>query len=458
MDEQEELDSLFGEGPLSDAPTIIVYTTADTARLRYTCRFVFNRVLRLKFEITTDESTFLNSPHFKVNYSFRDFPFAFRVKPHSLCITESMMERQPAAFYRDSQLYFFPNTETLHGLHFDVFSAVFYFISRHEEWQDFVPDRHQRFEAAESILHKCGFLLKPVVDQWILEFAKALRRLYGNLKLPERKFRVISTIDVDNLYAYKGKGLVRNLGGLVRDMVRGRPDLALERIAVISGFRSDPFDVYSKLSEWSRELGIPLFFFFLLRHDGRYDRTIDPDSGVFEPVFRTLAPYHKLGIHPSYGAAYNSSLLQKELDCFRRIASKPVKISRQHYLRFDVRKTPQMLQDQGIVADFTMGFAGAPGFRAGTSFPFYYYDFRKEQETKLLFVPFCFMDGVYSVYQRRNPVEALPELLAIAKEVESTGGFFITVFHERSFSNRLYKGFASLYKNLHSKASGHEPE
>ena len=40
--------------------------------------------------------------------------------------------------------------------------------------------------------------------------------------------------------------------------------------------------------------------------------------------------------------------------------------------------------------DFTMGFASQPGFRAGTSIPFYYYDMATEQRTEEPFAPVAF--------------------------------------------------------------------
>ena len=41
-------------------------------------------------------------------------------------------------------------------------------------------------------------------------------------------------------------------------------------------------------------------------------------------------------------------------------------------------------------------------------------------------------------------------MLEMAKEVKNVNGLFITVFHERSFSDHLYQGFGTLYKNLYS--------
>lgn len=96
-----------------------------------------------------------------------------------------------------------------------------------------------------------------------------------------------------------------------------------------------------------------------------------------------------------------------------------------------------------------MGFASTAGFRAGTSHPFFYYDFNEEAGGSLLMVPFCAMDGAYTVYGKTGPGQAQQELLELARETARVNGFFISVFHERSFSDHLYPGFGTLYKNLH---------
>jgi hypothetical protein len=104
-----------------------------------------------------------------------------------------------------------------------------------------------------------------------------------------------------------------------------------------------------------------------------------------------------------------------------------------------------------VAVDFTMGFATEPGFRAGTSHPFHYYDFTAEQAQELIFMPFCAMDGAYTVYGHADTEKAYDSLKALASEIKKAGGFFVTVFHERSFYDHLYPGFGDLYKKLHSE-------
>jgi hypothetical protein len=448
----QALHTLLQLEPSAQAPVFIVYSTQLTERLDYTCGFIFRHVLKVNYQITSNLEEFERSPHFKINYSAREMPLHVQVIPHSLLFEKGISSSVPTPGIKEGKFRLFagPPVSDPRTLDFDLFSAVFYFISRYEEWQDFEKDQHDRFEAKASLLFRQGLHLKPVVDEWVMELAELLQRNYAILQWPALTFRVISTIDVDNLFAYRCKGLLRSLGAGLKDLLKADLYSFRERLKVLSGKANDPFDVYDEVSEFCGGQQIPLFYFFLFRSGTRYDRTVNPASGAFKNVLARIRHQKAwVGLHPSYDASVHPDLLQKEVKDFSEELQERVILSRQHYLRFDIRSTPTQLLSNGILADFTMGFASCPGFRAGTSRPFFYYDFLAEKETGLLFVPFCVMDGAYTVYGQTGADEAYRSMLQLAQEVKKTKGLFISVFHERTFFNHLYPGFHPLYKKIH---------
>jgi hypothetical protein len=455
MLDKQGLHTLLGLDISSNAPGIIIYTSEKSERLDYACEFIFSHVLKLKYAITSQPGEFENSAYFKINYSSTVMNEIFQVIPGGLLMEKKITELKPEAVFINDTIYFYVNEEIKKDdktFAFDIFSAVFYFISRLEEWQYFEPDRHQRFEAEESILYKHKFHLKPVADQWILELRSSLEKFYPSLKFPVKHFKTISTIDVDNLYAYKAKGFLRTLGACAKDILKFDLKNLGERIQVLRKKKDDPFDIYNAVSEFCFEERILLIWFFLFKTGTKYDRTVDPRSPSYTNVFAILKNNHALfGLHPSYNSSVQKALLQQEIKDLSLKSKEKIDLSRQHYLRFNIRSTPGLLLENDIIADFSMGFASLAGFRAGTSHPFYYYDFNTEKKTELLFVPFCVMDGVYTVYSGTDPNSAYQSMLDLAKEVKKVNGLFISVFHERTFSDHLYKGFGTLYKNLHLK-------
>jgi hypothetical protein len=432
-----------------NAPEINIYCPAFSARLEYTCRFIFRQVLKVNYKLVSKTE---GRAH--INYSAENIEAAVQVLPAGLLSETSVSTVQPIPTIKDGRAYFFPS-EKSSGMPYDIFSAVFFFISRYEEWQPYEKDAHGRFEAASAILFEHNLDLVPWVDRWIAELRDLLNDRFPALDIPQPEFRQLMTIDVDNLYAYRSKGIVRTCGGIVKDSLRGDFKGLGERLRVLSGAQKDPFDIYAEVSSECKSRNIPIAFFFLYGGNTKYDRSIGPSPEAYGPAFLALAENQAfIGLHPSYNTFDSQQVLAQELSLLRRHSGSDVNCSRQHYLRFDIKETPYIMLRSGIRADFSMGFASSPGFRAGTAYPFYYYDFKSEAATELLFVPFCAMDGAYTTYSKATADEALRSLKGLQTEVRKTGGWFVTVYHERTFSERLYPGYARVFKELLGLANG----
>jgi hypothetical protein len=415
-----ELKGFLFEGA-AEPPGIIIYSQKITPRLKYVCKFVFNQGLLCNYLLTDNESEFISSKLGRINYSDKTFENAINISPNGLLDNGAV--RQPIMDTGKNTL--------------DIFSYIFYFIGRVEEWRSENYDEHGRFFDYE-------FVDEPYVDMQIGELKKELIQKF-KLQFKERKFKFISTIDVDNVYAYRAKPFYRQIGGMLKDLKNSFP-----RLGTILFGKKDPFDEYEMQVELSKKYNVPLIYFFLYRNNTRYDRTIDPNHPEFKKLFRFLNDKGiTYGLHPSYDSSRDPSLLKSELELLAKNSGKQIICSRQHYLRFSIRSTPKELFEAGIRYDFTMGMADEPGFKAGTSLPFYYYDLATESELNLLAVPFVMMDGAYYVYEKMDTFTAYNSILGLAEKVKAVNGLFITVVHERSFSDKIAFGWKDLYIKLH---------
>lgn len=418
--------------------------------MKYTLRFIFNQALQSQFIITTNKDEFLNSELVKINYSANTFENCINITPSGLLEEQGIKEFVPPCKTTNNKIVLFFNSDIELG--YDIFSGAFYFISRYEEWQKFVKDNHGRFEIRSSILYKLSALKIPVVDCWIKEFRELILSKFPGVKLNSRGFKFISTIDVDNVYAFKAKPLVRNIGGMCRDFVYGKLQMVASRIGTVFFGRKDPFDFYDHQIQISNKYQVPLIYFFLYRNNTKYDRTLDPNNAAFKKLLKNLKSNSIVfGLHPSYFTFTETGLLTYEKKLLEQNSNSVISLSRQHYLRFDIKTTPKQLLNSGIKFDFTMGFANAAGFRAGTSLPFYYYDFDSEIELEIMAVPFAVMDGAYYIYSKTSLQEVQDDIIALARTLKKVNGLLITVFHERSFSNELYPDWNKLYSELHDK-------
>lgn len=434
------------------APSFIIFSSEISKRLCYAAEFIFAHVLNCKIEVTSNIDAFKKSSAHKINYSTINIEGVFTILPHSFIFEKGVNNNFiPKCIVKNELIYLFWNEEKSH-LQYDIFSSIFYFVSCYQEWQPFKNDAHQRFEANQSIQFKHNVHLKPIVNYWIEELKHALKKHDNTILFPAKEFKYISTIDVDNLYAYKQKGLVRTIGAIFKDVLTFNFSNLNKRISVLLKKQSDPFDIYAKLGEITAKQKTPLIYFFLQRTGNSFDRTVNPNSNAFKGVFATLTAYgNTIGLHPSYYSSENETMMAAEFEIIRKNSNQEIALSRQHYLRFNIKTTPKQLIKNGVIADFTLGFASCAGYRAGTFTPFKYYDFENETATNLLMVPFAVMDGVYFIYSTEGAAKAQDEILDMAQEAKKLNGIFITVFHERSFDDAICKGFGAIYNNLLTK-------
>ncbi|HQQ93349.1 MAG TPA: polysaccharide deacetylase family protein [Bacteroidia bacterium] len=452
MKENALLNELLNPGLHQGNPEFMIVTDQLSERLVFTCNFIFRKVFQSPYQIALSSDELKTHTGPIINYSGRSIPSSFRIPVEGLLFENGLRKNSTELVEVKPLLRAFVCGTANPGfqIEYDLFSMVFYFISRYEEWQDHNKDEHGRFTVRNSILFRYGLQQRPLIDLCVQEFRSELEKHFQGLHLYRKKAGLLSTIDVDNVYAYRHKSFLRVAGAGFKDLLKGDFYGLGRRLAVLRGKISDPFDIYDTVSEFCARHNIPLVFFFLMRSGTRYDRSLDPDSGAFQEIISRLNDYPlSIGLHPSYETLNDQEQLGKETRRMTEVLNAVPIFSRQHFLRFDVRRTPHMLSQKGFRADFSMGYSDVPGFRAGTSFVFNYYDFERERETDFKLVPFCLMDGAYSIHTKRTQDEILATVDEMANDIESSGGNFVSVYHERSFDDHLYPGFGTLYREMH---------
>jgi hypothetical protein len=292
-------------------------------------------------------------------------------------------------------------------------------------------------------------LQKPVVDQWAQQLKTVLLERFPKLQFPQQKFRYLNTIDIDNAYAYKEKGMMRTLGAFARSVLRFDFRELAERSMVLMGKAKDPFDCFDYMLDVEKKYKLESIYFFLVGNYGENDKNIPVTSRPFQLLIKHIADYNRVGIHPSYGSNSSESRLKLELGRLERILNREVKDSRQHFLKLTMPDTYRNLLDLNIRRDFTMGYAAEPGFRAGTSYPFYFYDLDMEVLTPLKLYPFMVMDGTLNYYQKKSIAEANDIVRQLIDEVKAVNGTFVSLWHNETLNDRgVWKGWREVYENM----------
>jgi hypothetical protein len=426
---------------------MLVFTEHITPRVSYTLNHILKNQFGLEFSVSADFESFNLAKTPKINYSDRHCNAAFQIIPEGLLFEDGLRIGKPEIYNAEELPVLFQQKDG--NLFFDIFSAVFWFISRYEEYQEYIPDNHNRFPASQSFAYKNKLLTTPIVDVWVQHFKQKLEQKYTDIELKRTKFSALTTIDVDSPWCYKNKGFLRNAGGMFRDLLKGQINEVFFRVKVLLNIIPDPWYNFDWIAHLHKNTTTNLMFFIHVGEYGTFDKTVKSTSKSFCNFINNVSLNSSIGLHPSYNAASNKKVFQTELTRLSKLSGMEITANRQHYLVFKVATYYPQLIEMGINEDYSMGFADMPGFRAGTSNPFYFFDLHKNQETKLLIHPFAVMDRTLNTYQGQSVEDALETLKLIVENVKKVHGTFVSLWHNESLSNTFeWKGWQSVFQEI----------
>lgn len=394
---------------------ISVFCEHITPRLRYVLDFCFAQK-GFDYELVTSRDEWKSKRDLRINYSVYPLPAELQITPEGL-LSEDGIRKQI-----DIQLS--PEECSVSGIT-DSLSVIFWMLTRYEEYSDHERDEHDRYPGKQSLLVKSGLNNKPLADILVKKIWEDIGLDY---QVIQNGFECVPSFDIDVAWAYKHRSLYRTLGA---GFTKGN---LLQRIKVIAGVQKDPYDTYSYITEIASRVN-RIICFVLLADWSKYNKNINWKNEQYRSLIRGLNSVGGMGIHPSYESSKNENILEKEIFRLEQIVGHEIVKSRQHFLRFRIPDTYEMLLSQGIQREFSMGFADETGFRAGTSFPFRFFNLRTNSETSLLIFPFAYMDGVLKDKLRLNPSQAQAHVESLVNEVKAVGGVFMCIWHNSSIND-----------------------
>ncbi len=397
---------------------ISVFADQKSPRLDFVLDFCFGSKGQgwYEWQVITVKERWGDATGKKINYSSEDVPADLRIEPHGL-LTDTVI-RPKLKLTADGENIRIDGKK-------DVFAIVFFLLSRMEEYDDADRDEHDRFKARNHCLVKLGFHKRPVVDEAIMELWEKLDLDYSMIR---SRYQCVPSFDIDIAWAVKQRGFWRGLGGLLRSKRKA------DRLAVLRGTKKDDYDTYDVIHEVATQFD-RVICFALLGDWSRFDKNIhwrNPDLGS---LLRGLNAVGGMGIHPSYRSHLNRSQVLEEATRLYAILGHEISKSRQHFLRLKFPDTYRILLQCGITRDYSMGFADNIGFRAGTCFPFHWFDLRANERTELLIFPFAYVDSAFKDYLKLTPDQSLEEIRELTRNVRAMGGLLMFIWHNSSIND-----------------------
>lgn len=431
---------------------VLIYSVKSSPRLKYILNIIIKDAYGLDYTITQNPVQFEQSESVKINYSSQKFTRdGIKISPVSLLfeygIKDHLIEVHNHADYYKT---FFKS----HGeLPFDVLAAAFWLITRYEEYLPFKQDKYNRFDVKNSLAFQYDFIDIPLVNLWMEEFKKVLLSKYPNLKFKKHQYSYVSTVDIDNAYKFKYKGIMREAGGYLKSLITRNFREIKERTSVVLGKETDPFDSYDFLLEVQKKNNLNVLYFFLLGDYGVNDKNHPANNKDFQILIKHLADYAKIGIHPSYKSNDNLNQLKIEVNRLANITHRDIRNSRQHFAILKFPETYQSLLNSGILHEYSMGYGNYNGFRASFCIPYNWYDLDAEQETPLIVHPFCIIETTLRFTDKATSETAIRFAKPIMDEVKKYGGELVTIIHNDTMgSAEEWKGWKEVYEQIVKEA------
>lgn len=342
-------------------------------------------------------------------------------------------------------------------------------LLRSEEYESPQRDQWGNWEHSYAENYHRGMLWEPEVDIWLKSLRNDLTKKGLTLTplWPEKKtFAICLTHDVDYIsHESSFQSITRE--ALVA--CKAKDKSTSNTLSILKGFAKlllKPWKITPNANHSletcvniEKDLAVKSSYFFTvypLSTYSKYDRVYKPnDRYLFSGKQQTVADImkhlkeqgHDIGLHGSYFSALNETLLSEQKYTIEKSLGSKITTSRQHWLHWDIRTTPQILSSAGFLADTTLGYNRNIGFRAGTSLPHFLFDIRRNIQLPLLEIPLVIMDGALLEpnsleLPTRNAFEIVKLLL---DRIKAVNGCATLLFHPDMFAR---PGVPKLYRQI----------
>lgn len=344
-------------------------------------------------------------------------------------------------------------------LNIDIFGMAFWLLSRLEEHQNPIRDPHDRYSAFSSHAWRNGYLMRPILDEWLVIFRELVYSVWARISFVTHSFKMILSHDVDDPFCFHFMPILRASKLITANAIKSRnPAMFLGAPlnwlrAQVGNVNKDPCNTFDWIMDCSENIGVKSTFYFIAGHtagaiDGNYDLGHLRIRALIRHIYHRG---HRIGLHPSYDTYKNSISLTSEYNYLRRImleegVDQENIGARMHYLRWHHDTTAIAQEIANIAYDTTLGYADHPGFRCGTCFEYAMFNLSKQCSMNLKIRPLVAMECTVLArrYMNLGATERAQEVFSSLKSAcRRVGGQFTLLWHNSQF-------FSSSEKELYS--------
>jgi peptidoglycan/xylan/chitin deacetylase (PgdA/CDA1 family) len=306
-------------------------------------------------------------------------------------------------------------------------------FTREVEYNSADLDKHERFNYNSR---SCKPILNPIVSNFFLD--NGMR-----VEFPDGKeFAICLTHDVDEIYPPLSHTFISSINYIKNfDFMRLKNQLFWKR----AGKESSPYMNIKKIIKLEEKYGAKSSFYFLATDKDirRYRYNIMSLENELQFI---LESDFEVGLHGGYYAYRDLDEVLKEKRNLEKVFKKKVIGYRNHYLRFKVPDTWEILSKAGFKYDTTFGYHNCIGFRNGMCHPYRPYNLITNNFINILEINLNIMDEALF-----NSTKSMMDAWETAKlhidMVRKSRGVVTVLWHNIYFDS----GFRILWGNFYEK-------
>src|SRR5262245_48790776 len=126
---------------------LLIYTPYITNRIQYVMQYVFEERLGIEYSITNDKAEyFSNTDALPISYAEVDIEKGIFFRACKILFENDIKDIELHESICDDVTVLFSHNDRAAALSFDVFAAVFYLLSRYEEYLGKPLDQHDNYQ------------------------------------------------------------------------------------------------------------------------------------------------------------------------------------------------------------------------------------------------------------------------------------------------------------------------
>ncbi len=319
-------------------------------------------------------------------------------------------------------------------------------FTRREEYNPLFLDQYDRFP---YYLSRDRNILEPEVSKFLIENGL-------DVEYPEgKKFAVCLTHDIDVIYTSK-LDIVYNAAISLK---YGQIKNALKIPFYNTNKNWNPLCNFKDIMALEEKYDAKSSFYFLTLNKEDMDFNFKVED--LESELRNITDNGwEVGLHGGHVAYNNLGEIKEKKQRLEKVLGKKVIGYRNHYLKFKVPDTWELLSKADFKYDTTFGYADCVGFRNGMCHPFKPFNLNTNKEIGILEIPLTIMDCTLDGYMKLDIEGAWKITKTLIDTVERYKGVIAILWHNTYMVGEMLKFYKKILEYCYEKnawmASGEE--